>query len=426
MTRPALGSRNIHASRLPNGLQVVTETMPHVRSVAVGVWVGTGARRETPELTGISHFLEHMVFQGTRDYSAEAIARSIDSIGGHLDAYTTKELVSFNTKVLDEHLPLAVDVLADLVLRPLLREADIEKEKGVILEEIKMETDSPEYLVHELFCRRFWPGHSLGAPILGTPETVRSFRREAIAGYHSSVYTASNLLVTAAGNVEHEQLLALVEPEFSALPAAPPPPPAEPATPQPHLHFEHKPSLEQVHLCLGVPSYPVNHERRYDCYVLNTILGAGMSSRLFQNIREKRGLAYSVGSELSLFRDTGCLLISAGTSPANVQEVVRLTLEELARLKDEPVGEEELERAKSHLKGSIMLSLESTSARMANLARQRLFFGRFFGLDEILAGIESVTAESLQAVARAFFSTPNLALTALGPLEGIRFSELTV
>ncbi len=418
MTIPAT-NRDIEATTLDNGVRVITESMSHVRSVAAGIWIGTGARNETPVTSGISHFIEHMVFQGTEKRSAEDIARAVDSLGGHLDAYTAKELVSFNTKVLDEHLPVAFDILADLVLRPLFRDEDLAKEKSVILEEIKMESDSPEYVVHELFCRRFWVDHGLGRPIIGTPETVGSFDRRAVEDCFRSVYTPSNIVITAAGNLRHGDLLELVRRDFDHLPASPPPPSDEHPEPRPHLQLQNKDSLEQVHLSLGLPAVPVNHETRYAWYALNTMLGGGMSSRLFQNIREKRGLAYSVFSELNLYRDAGCLLVNAGTSLDSAREVVHLTLEELRRLKDEPTPDEELRRTKDQLKGSLMLGLESTGARMANLARQYLYFGKFFDLDEILDGIEGVTADDLQALATEFFQSDKLALTVLGSLNGL-------
>lgn len=416
-------SREVQSTRLPNGIRVITETMPYVRSVSVGVWIGAGARHEPVEHNGISHFIEHMVFQGTARRTAEEIARSVDSIGGNLDAFTAKELVSFNTKVLDEHLPLAFDVLADLVLRPLFREQDIEKEKGVVLEELKMETDSPEYLVHELFTGRFWKNHPLGMPILGTRRTIRAFNRQVLEDHFHNTYVPANMIITAAGNLRHATLLELVEREFGHLRDNGRRPAASQPSPHPHLLLKKKRSLEQVHLCLGVPCYPIDHELRYACYILNTLLGGGMSSRLFQNIREKQGLAYSVFSELNLFRDTGCLLVSAGTSLEGAGKVVHLILEEFRRFKNELVAPEELRRAKDHLKGSLMLGLESTSSRMANLARQELYFGRFFDLDEILAGIEAVTAEDLGRISQDFFQSDKIALTLLGELDGLRLSR---
>ena len=314
MATTATPVRDIEITRLPNGVRVITEVMPHVRSISVGIWIGTGSRRENSEQNGISHFIEHMLFKGTTHRSAEDIARSVDSVGGNLDAFTAKELVCFNTKVLDQHLPLAFDVLADLVLNPAFRDEDIDKEKGVILEEIKMEADSPDYLVHEIFSSNFWKDHPLGKPILGTRETVKRFDRQTIGDYYRAVYAPSNLLITAAGNLTHDALVTLVRQHFEALA----PNGAAPADQVPATHariaLRNKKSLEQVHLCLGVPSYPLPHQERFACYVLNTLLGGGMSSRLFQNIRERQGLAYAVFSELSPYRDTGCLSIYAGTS----------------------------------------------------------------------------------------------------------------
>ncbi len=410
-------------TRLANGVRVITEAMPHVRSVSVGVWIGSGSRRETQEQNGISHFIEHMVFKGTTRRSAEDIARSVDSIGGNLDAFTAKELVCFNTKVLDEHLSLAFDVLADLVLNPLFREEDIEKEKGVILEEIKMEADSPDYLVHEIFSANFWKDHPLGKPILGTRETVKRFDRAMIQGYYSSVYSPANLIVTAAGNLTHERLVALVREHFEALPPGPVLGPDNVPSTHARIALRNKKALEQVHLCLGVPSYPLPHLERFACYVLNTLLGGGMSSRLFQNIRERQGLAYAVFSELNPYRDTGCLSIYAGTSLESARQVVESILKEFHQLKEQRVSDEELRRAKDHLKGSLMLSLESTASRMSNLARQEMYFARFFTLDELVESIEKVTAEDVQRIAQTFFDAKQIALTVLGNLENFKIGR---
>jgi predicted Zn-dependent peptidase len=415
--------RNIEVTALDNGVRVITEVMPHVRSVSVGIWVGSGSRREAGEQNGVSHFIEHMLFKGTTSRSAEDIARSVDSIGGNLDAFTAKEQVCFNTKVLDEHLPQAFDVLADLVLHPLFRDDDIEKEKGVILEEIKMEEDSPDYLVHEIFSSNFWQGHALGKPILGTPQTVRQFDSTMIRDFYRAVYAPSNLLVTAAGNLTHEQMTNLVRQHFESLPTGG----GAPADPVPGTHariaLRNKKSLEQAHLCLGVPSYPLPHQDRFACYVLNTLLGGGMSSRLFQNIRERQGLAYAVFSELSPYRDTGCLSIYAGTSVESARKVVDSILKEFRQLKEELVPAEELRRAKDHLKGSLMLSLESTSSRMSNLARQEMYFGRFFTLNELVESIEAVSDEDVRQIARTFFDTRQIALTVLGNLEHFKITR---
>ncbi|HWB87273.1 MAG TPA: pitrilysin family protein [Bryobacteraceae bacterium] len=415
--------RDIEMTTLTNGVRIITEAMPHVRSVSVGLWIASGSRRETPEQNGISHFIEHMLFKGTTRRSAEDIARSVDSIGGNLDAFTAKELVCFNTKVLDQHLSLAFDVLADLILHPLFREEDIEKEKGVILEEIKMEADSPDYLVHEIFTSNFWKDHSLGKPILGTRETVKRFDSARIREYYESIYAPSNLIVTGAGNLTHERLVALVREHFESLPPGNPMPADNAPGTHARIALRNKKALEQVHLCLGVPSYPLPHHERFACYVLNTLLGGGMSSRLFQNIRERQGLAYAVFSELNPYRDTGCLSIYAGTSLESARQVVESILKEFRQLKEQSVSEEELRRAKDHLKGSLMLSLESTASRMSNLARQEMYFGRFFSLDELVESIELVTADDVQRIARTFFDPKQIALTVLGNLENFKIGR---
>jgi predicted Zn-dependent peptidase len=410
--------RDIQKRILPNGLVVITETMPHVRSVSVGVWVRNGSRREALEENGLAHFMEHMVFKGTERRSAESIAREMDSIGGMLDAFTSKEQICFNAKVLDEHLPIAFDVIADLVLRPKFDSEDVKKERQVVLEEIKMDLDNPEYLLHEIFTRGFWPGHPLGRPILGTPETVRHFSREALRKRFQPWFAPDRLVLTAAGNVSHERILELAEREFGHLkPAGPVENHGAPSTHAP-IHLETKRDLEQVHVCIGVPSVPLAHEWRFAVAVLNNLLGGGMSSRLFQNIREKLGLAYAVFSELTPYSDAGMMTVYAGTARETVGQVIDLVIQEFRDLKEKPVTEEELLRAKNHLKGSLMLSLESTSSRMSNLARQELYFGRFYSLDQILASIGAVTREELQSLAQQFFKPELIAVTVLGALNG--------
>ena len=415
--------RDVEVTALGNGIRVVTEQMPHVRSVSLGIWIGTGSRRENPDENGISHFIEHMVFKGTTNRSAEDIARSVDSIGGGLDAFTAKEMVSYNTKVLDEHLPLAFDVLADLVRNPLFREEDIEKEKGVILEELKMEIDNPEYLLHEIFSSNFWKDHPLGKPILGTKETVQKFHREMLHEYYTRIYAPENILITAAGNLKHNHIVELARDHFEELKITGAMPLDRSPVPHARLVFRNKTSLEQMHLYMGVPSYPLPHEDRFICYVLNTVLGGGMSSRLFQNIREKQGLAYAVYSELSMYRDTGCLAIYAGTSLESARKVVDSIIQEFRDLKQNIVPAEELRRAKDHLKGSFMLGLESTSSRMGNLARQELYFKRFFSLDDMVESIERVTAEDVQRLAREFFDAKNITLAMLGNLGDFRIKR---
>ncbi|MBV8864690.1 MAG: insulinase family protein [Acidobacteriaceae bacterium] len=413
--------REIERAALPNGIRVVTEVMPHVRSVSLGVWVGSGSRIEHGPENGLSHFIEHMLFKGTKNRSSEDIARSVDSIGGGLDAFTSKELVSYNTKTLDEHLPFAFDILSDLVLNPLFRAEDVEKEKSVILEEIKMEADQPEFVLHETFISNFWKGHGLGKPILGTKDTVKKFGREMLCDFYQRVYSPGNILITAAGNLEHRHIVELVEEKFADLTERERP--LNGAIPRPHapIILKKKESLEQVHIALGVPAYPLAHEARFPLYVLNTVLGGGMSSRLFQNIREKQGLAYAVYSELNLFSDTGCLTVYAGTGVETAKQVVDSVIHEFRAFKEDLIGIDELRRAKDHLKGSLMLSLESTSSRMSNLARQELYFDRFLSFDEMLDNIESVTRDQVQEIAQEFFRADNTALAMLG-----RLSDVTV
>jgi predicted Zn-dependent peptidase len=416
-------ARDILRHALPNGLVVITETMPHVRSVSVGIWIRNGSRSEVSTENGLAHFLEHMVFKGTERRSAEDIAREMDSVGGMLDAFTSKEQICFNAKVLDEHLPIAFDVIADLVLRPKFDSEDVGKERQVVLEEIKMDLDNPEYVLHDIFTRGFWPQHSLGRPILGTPDTVRNFNRDTLRRRFQEWFAPDRLLVTAAGNITHQQVLDIVEKEFGNLqPLARKEEDPVPSTAAP-IVLETKRDLEQVHLCLGVPSIPLADERRFAVAVLNNLLGGGMSSRLFQNIREKKGLAYAVFSELTPYSDAGMLSVYAGTSKETIGQVLDLTIAEFRSMKESPVSEEELLRAKNHLKGSLMLSLESTSSRMSNLARQELYFGRFSSLDEILASIEAVTREQVQALAQQFFQPDHIAATVLGPINGFTLTR---
>ena len=414
-------TRDIQRRVLPNGLIVITETMPHVRSV-VGIWVNNGSRREIASENGTAHFLEHMVFKGTHRRSAEDIAREMDSVGGMLDAFTSKEQICFNAKVLDEHLPIAFDVLADLVLRPKLDADDVKKERQVVLEEIKMDLENPEYMLHDIFTRGFWPEHSLGRPILGTPETVKNFSQQGLSGRFQKWFAPDQIVVTAAGNVTHEEVLALAEKEFGQLkPSGEADPESAPKTAAP-IHLQTKRDLEQVHLCIGVPCVPLADERRFAVAVLNNLLGGGMSSRLFQNIREKQGLAYAVFSELTPYSDAGMLRFMR-TAKETLGKVLDLTIAEFRAMKESPVTDEELLRAKNHLKGSLMLSLESTSSRMSNLARQELYFHRFSTLDEILSAIEKVTQDQVQGLAQQFFQPEQIAVTILGSLNGFTLTR---
>jgi predicted Zn-dependent peptidase len=404
---------------LDNGLRILTERMSQVRSISIGVWLTRGSRHETAERGGIAHFVEHMLFKGTATRTAEDIAQAIDSIGGQLDAFTAKEYASYYIKVLDEHLPLAIDILADIVRNPAFGAEDIEREKKVVLEEIKMVEDTPDDLVHELFTQGFWENHPLGRPILGTKETVESFNVDLLRSYFSNAYTARNLIVSAVGNLEHERVRELVAEKFGSVAASGDSIGEQAPRVVPKILIRNK-ELEQSHLCLGVGSYPQNHDDRYSSYVLNTLLGGSMSSRLFQNVREKRGLAYAVFSGLSAYRDAGSFTIYAGCSNEAVGEVVDLVVEELRGVKNALVPDAELQRAKDHLKGSLMLSLENTASRMSHIARQEIYFDRQFGLDETLQGIERVTSADVQRVAVDLFGNGSLAATVLGNVNGLQ------
>jgi len=415
--------RNIRRQRLPNGLTIITEQMSHIRSASIGIWLQTGSRDEEAEWNGISHFIEHMVFKGTKHRSAEEIARQVDSIGGNLDAFTAKECICFNVKVLDEHIPTALDILSDLVLNPVFDANDIVRERGVIMEEIKMDEDNPDYLVHEIFTQNFWKDHPLGKPILGTKETVKRFERQPVVDAYKHRFAPGNIIISAAGHLDHDRFVELVTKHFEHM---------EPMSNGFHssapkivsrIILRNKKALEQVQLCLGVPSHPIAHAKRHAGYILNTLLGGGMSSRLFQNIRERQGLAYSIYSDLNPYRDTGCLAVYAGTSLASAAKVVQSVVSEFRKLKTEPVSADELRRAKDQLKGSLMLSLESSTARMSNLARQEMYFEKFYDLDELIAKIEAVTADDLASMANEFFQTEAVAVTCLGNLNGLKLTR---
>ena len=404
---------------LDNGLRLLTERMTQVRSVSIGVWLARGSRHEPAERGGIAHFVEHMLFKGTATRSAEDIAQAIDSIGGQLDAFTAKEYASYYIKVLDEHLPLALDILSDIVLNPAFSLDDVAREKKVVLEEIKMVEDTPDDLVHELFTQGFWENHPLGRPILGLPATVESFTPDILRDYFRRVYAAPNLIISAVGNVDHAHVRSLVEEKFAAVPTVGDPLGPDAPTVVPKITIRHK-ELEQSHVCLGASSYPQSHEDRYASYVLNTLLGGSMSSRLFQNVREKRGLAYAVFSGLSAYRDAGSFTVYAGCANDAVSELIDVVVDELRGLRRAPVPDVEIQRAKDHLKGSLMLSLENTASRMSNLARQEIYFERLFGLDETLQGIEAVTIDDVQRVSADLFRDGALAATVLGHVNGLQ------
>jgi predicted Zn-dependent peptidase len=415
--------RNLRRTVLPNGLIVLTERMEHLRSVAMGVWIKSGSRCESAELNGISHFVEHMLFKGTKSRSAQRIAREMDSIGGNLDAFTSKETICFNVKSLSDHVPIALDVLTDMVLNPTFALPDIERERGVILEEIKIDEDNPDVLVHELFTQSFWKGHPLGKPILGTTETVGRFGQQQLFGYHGDRFHGGNMVFSAAGNLDHDRFVAAVEEKLSALEGGEAPQELSAPEPSARIILRNKKALEQVQICLGVPAPRVTDDSRYATSILNTVLGGGMSSRLFQTIREERGLAYSVYSDMSPYRDTGNFCVYAGTSGSKALEVIDLIMAEFRNLKEIPISEEELTRAKDQMKGNILMGLESSNARMANLARQEMYFQQFYSVDEIIARIEEVDAGQVQTMAQRLFEPERIAVTLLGRLDGVKLTR---
>ena len=415
--------RNLRRTVLPNGLIVLTERMEHLCSVAMGVWIKSGSRCESAEINGISHFVEHMLFKGTRSRSAQKIAREMDSIGGNLDAFTSKETICFNVKSLADHVPIALDVLTDMVLNPVFALPDIERERGVILEEIKIDEDNPDVLVHELFTQSFWKGHPLGKPILGTTETVRKLGQQQLFAYHGDRFHGGNIVFSAAGNLDHDRFTEAVAKKFSALAGGEMLNELSAPDPSARIILKNKKALEQVQICLGVPAPPITDEKRYATLILNTILGGGMSSRLFQTIREERGLAYAIYSDLSPYRDTGNLCVYAGTSAGKALDVVDLILAEFRNLKETPIGADELTRAKDQLKGNILLGLESSNARMANLARQEMYFHQFFSADEIIARVDNVDAGQVQTIAQRLFQPESIAVTLLGRLDGVKLSR---
>jgi predicted Zn-dependent peptidase len=415
--------RNLRRTVLPNGLIVLTERMDHLRSVAMGVWIKSGSRCEPAETNGISHFVEHMLFKGTRSRSAQTIAREMDSIGGNLDAFTGKETICFNVKSLSDHVPIALDVLTDLVLNPTFAPPDIERERGVILEEIKIDEDNPDVLVNELFTQSFWKDHPLGKPILGTSATVKRLDQQMLFDYHADRFHGGNIVFSAAGNLDHDKFTEAVAGKFSGLAGGETL--HELGAPQAsaRILLRHKKALEQVQICLGVPAPPITDENRYATLILNTVLGGGMSSRLFQTIREERGMVYSIYSDLSPYRDTGSLCVYAGTSVGKGLEVVDLILAEFSKLKQTELHAEELTRAKDQLKGNILMGLESSNSRMANLARQEMYFKNFMTVDEIIASIDQVEAAQVQAMAQHLFAPERIAVTLLGRLDGVKLNR---
>jgi predicted Zn-dependent peptidase len=409
---------DVRKREMRNGLVVVSEVMPHLRSVSLGVWVKCGSRYEDAKNVGISHFIEHLLFKGTQTRSAADIAKAIDSVGGQLDAFTEKEYIGFYARVLDEHLPFAFELMSDIVLNPAFPIREMQRERNVIFEEINMVEDTPQELILDLYMERFWKGHPLGQPISGTKESVANISRNDVRKFFKKNYNASSIVIAVAGNVRHQKVVRLAERYFGRLEPGSPANPGPPPKTHAGRHIRKKANLEQTHICLGTVSPPVASEERYCSHLLSNILGGGMSSRLFQNIREKRGLVYSIYSMLNLYHDAGSLAIYAGTAPENASEVVELVLKELGRLKTQLVSSQELKRAKENVKGSVMLSLESSSSRMTHLAQQMIYYGRYYQPEEILEAVERVTAREIRNLANKSFDSSSLMLTALSSRNG--------
>jgi predicted Zn-dependent peptidase len=408
---------NVTRVVLPSGLTVLIETLPYVRSVALGYYLRSGSAVESEEHAGASHFLEHLVFKGTATRSTSDIARVIDILGGDVDAFTGKEYTSFYAHVLDEQVDTALDLLTEIVAAPRFTADDVESERSVILEEIKMVEDTPDDLVHELFVTAFWADHPLGRPILGSEETVAGLRREQIVAHYDETFHPSNMIFCASGNVRPDEVLRFLERAFPADDRTPMTRGWAPPSPKQHVILREKKELEQVHLCLGSRGFPQQDEERYGAALFNSILGGGMSSRLFQRIREKEGLVYSVTSFHNGHLHGGYEAVYAACAPRNLKKVLTMTLEEMRNIKASGATDEELRSAKLHLKGSILLALESTVSRMSGLARQEYYFGRQFSADEIIEHIDAVTLEDIQRIAATIVDAESLSLTLLGNLK---------
>ena len=401
---------------LSNGIRVVSETLPKSRSVSIGVWVKVGSRHEPSEIGGISHFIEHMFFKGTGKRSAKDIAIEMDSIGGEMNAFTSQETTTFYAKVVDEHLPVVIEILADILLGAKFDPVEMEKERKVILEEIKGVEDTPDDYIHELFTSTVWPDNSLGRPILGTRETIRALKHNDIVSYIDSYYQPKEIVISVAGNFEHARLIELLDGHFGKLTRAGIAK-KEVAPAFTRAVTVKKKQLEQVQLCIGCKGLNYTHEDRFVISALNTVLGNSMSSRLFQEIREQNALAYSIYSYVTSYRDTGLLTVYAGTDPSNALEVVRLVVKEMKKIKEEGITAAEELRVKNQIKGSLILSLESSNSHMSRLARQEMYFGKYLSMDDIIKGVEKVTAEQAQRLAQQLFTRENISLTILGPLN---------
>ena len=406
----------VRKSRLGNGLTLLTESLPHRRSVAIGVWVRSGARDEPEECSGISHFLEHMMFKGTERRDARAIAESLESLGGHLDAFTAREQVCFYARVLSENTEAAMDVLADIVCRSRFAEDDIRREQQVVREEILAYEDNPEEKLHDVLAETVWSTHSLGRPILGTVEHVLSFDRPTLLAYYGQRYVPGEVVIAVAGDLEHERVADMVTRHFQLSPATHIPLSDAPQPVPPRVVHVQRDVL-QLYLALGAQSVPHAHPDRFPLMVLNTVFGGGMSSRLFQSVREEAGLAYSIYSHVDFYRDAGLLLVALGVAPEAGREALGRVREELARMQREGPSEEEVRAGKSQIKGSILLAQESVSNRMNQLALDEIYRGQPLGADYYVEQVMALTRDDVARVAREYLAPERFTLTALGPIK---------
>lgn len=399
---------------LSNGIPVVTEQLKNMRSVALGIWVKVGSRDEGLDKNGISHFLEHMFFKGTVKRTAKDIAVEIDSLGGELNAFTSKESTTFYVKVLDEYIEKGIELLSDIFLHSTFPQEDIEKEKRIIKEEIKLVEDTPDDYIHDLFNQTIWGNKGIGQPVLGRRETVKSFTREDLISHIRKYYGTKDVVISCAGNFDHESIISMLNKSLGSLRRGSEPEKGPTSHFQSKVEVFHK-ELSEAHVCFGVEGIPQTSEDRYSLFALNTIYGAGVSSRLFQEIREKRGLAYSIYSFVSSYYDTGIWGVYAGVSRKRVGEVAELIIKEMHDLKS-TLTEVELQRSKNQLKGNIILGLESTSSRMVNIARQEIYHGRYYSPKEIMKEVDSITLGHIQTLAEKLIKQERFSLTVYGPV----------
>ncbi|PKM79895.1 MAG: peptidase M16 [Firmicutes bacterium HGW-Firmicutes-14] len=399
---------------LPNGVRIVTEEIPYVRSVALGIWVGAGSRDEDDSNNGIAHFIEHMMFKGTARRSAKEIAEALDAVGGQLNAFTSKEYTCYYAKVLDEHLDVAVDLLSDMFFNSLFREEDIEKEKNVIIEEIKMYEDTPDELVHDIFASTLWHGHALGRPVIGTDKIIGHLGKKELLAFREKFYSPDSLVVAAAGNIQHETVVGKLASLFGNINSLRPV--RNYGVPKPNCRVSCKDKdTEQVHVCIGTPGLPMDDKNIYVLHIMNSILGGGLSSRLFQEIREERGLAYSIFTYHSSYQDAGLFSIYAGLSRNNLDEVISLISREVRDVRYNGVTGEELTRAKEQLKGNILLGLENVSNRMTRLGKSELSLNRIVTVEEAVEKINRVSLEDISDLAGELFRSENVVISSIGP-----------